>query len=396
MNAIMAHNSFALPHAVIDRTALQIAMETGIHAVEKRGSYPILSNVRLTGDGNTLFVTTTDLDMEIVSAIPAAADAGFDITVTAHILRDLLKKAPAAEFVAFSQPEIVESKGSDVFDGQAGVEFDAVAYHISAIHPGDFPTFKAPSHNEARHFTLPGETLRDALDNVAFAISNEETRYYLNGVYMEVRDGNLVFVATDGHRLCKQVLTAPEGAEGMPGAILPKKLVYTLQKLWDKKNTPDSVSLSVEQSRVRIQFGNVTITSKAIDGTFPDYQRVIPRNNDKAASIEIATLQKALEAVTVIAAPKGSKAVKFDFSDSGVTMTFRNPDQGTATTTIDAEVGFSDGLVIGFNAKYVGEFLKNLKGGSETITLTFNDAGSPTLITSDREGWLGVLMPMRV
>lgn len=426
MNAILASNPSALPSAVVDRAAMQKAIETVLHTVERRNTYPILCNVRLTGDGNTLFITGTDTDMEIVAAVPAAADAGLDMTLPAHLLKDLLKGAPKDDMVAIGQPEVVTKErhgGTHIdpetnervptmvpylaYDDFAHIEFDAVDYQVEPTHPESWPEMKALSHNEARRFTLPGATFLAALDAVAFAISSEETRYYLNGAYLHHTPANgverynghhgfLDLVTTDGHRLSRQTIDAPEGCEGMPGVILPKKLVYTLQKLWKGKNTPEQVSVEVTEEKVRVQFGDTTITSKVIEGSFPDYHRVTPQHNDKPMTVAIAALQEAIKAVSVIASERGGKAVKFEIEAGNLTLSVLNPNQGRAVTTIDAEVGFDDGLEIGFNAKYLNDFLANVKGESETVTFTFNDSGSPTLVTCDREGWLGVQMPMRV
>ena len=395
MNAILASNPFALPSALVDRAAVQKAVETALHTVEKRNTYPMLSHVRLTGDGSTLFVTGTDLDMEIVVAVPAAADIGLDLTMPAHMLKDLLKKAPKADMVAITPPDTDEE--------QAHVEFDTVDYQVATLDPTDWPSLAGPSHNEARRFTLSGETILAALDAVAFAISNEETRYYLNGAYLchtpangvqryNGHHGYLDVVATDGHRLARQTVEAPEGCEGMPGVILPKKLIYTLQKLWKGKNTPEFVTAEVTDERVRFQFEDTTVTSKVVQGTYPDYHRVTPKHNDKPMSVSVSALREALKALSII----GGKAVKFEIGSDGLTLSMQNAESGRAVTTIDADAEFDGGLEIGFNAKYLDDFLANVNGESETLTLNFSDMAGPALVTCEREGWLGVLMPMRV
>lgn len=392
MSAILATLPHVLPSALIDRASLAEAMETVILAAEKRNTYPTLSNVRLTGDGNTLFVTTTNLDMEIVVAIPAAADRDLDLTVPAHTLRDLLKKAPASDMVSVRQPG-TNAKGE--FDDFADVEFDTVVYQIAALAASNFPDFKGPSHNAAYRFTVPGETILAALDAVSFAISNEETRYYLNGVFIGDRGDGLTFVATDGHRLAKQVLAMPDGGNGMGDAILPKGLVSAVQKLWKGKKCPDTVSVEIDDKAVRFQFGDATVTGKLIDGTFPDFDRVVPKSNDKLITLSISALQDALKAVSVIASERGGKAAKFEFSGNNLTLTVNNPDQGRAVTSIDADIDFEGEFEIGFNIRYVNELLANLKGEADELIVEFNDAGSPAVFKSSRDGWTGVLMPMR-
>jgi len=395
--------------ALVDRKALARAVDIAANVVERRNANPILANLKLTGNGSTLFVTGTDAEIEIAVSVPAAADIHFGVTVPAHTLRDLAKKAPDCEFVGFTAAE-VETKHKTKYEYNpetrkneeitldetyeecvtpAVVDFEKVNYKLNARPVSEFPAFTMrPSHT----FTIDGAVLLDALNAVSIAISTEETRYYLNGVYFHVADGKLCMVATDGHRLCKQEFEAVDGCEGMPGVIIPRKTVALLERLWKGKNCPESVKVDVSETRIRFTFGDVAINSSLIDGTFPDYNRVIPLYNDKMATFGAAGMIEAIKAVTVISSERGL-AVKFEFGNGNVHLAVNNPDSGSAHTDFACEYQ-ADALEIGLNARYAIDMLET--AGSETVTFAMAEAGSPIVITGERKGWTGVIMPMRV
>lgn len=395
--------------ALVDRKALGRAVDIATTVVEKRNTLPILSNLKLTGNGSTLFVTGTDCDIEIAVSIAAAADAHFGVTVPAHTLKDLVKKAPDCEFVAFTAAEIeTQNRKSRTWNSEtrdydeveldetfeecvtpAVIDFEKVNYKLKALPASDFPVLEMqPSHS----FTLRGAVILDALNAVSIAISKEETRYYLNGVYFHAPDNALCMVATDGHRLCKQEFSLADGCNGMPGVIIPRKTVALLEKIWKGKNCPDSVKVDVSETRIRFTFGDVVITSKVVDGTFPDYGRVIPAYNDKKATFNTAGMIEAVKAVTVITSERG-RAVKFEFGKDTVHLSCNNPDSGSAHSDFACEYA-DDESEIGLNYLYLIDMLNT--AGSEEVTFAMADAGSPVLITGEREGWLGVIMPMRV
>ncbi|CDX26790.1 DNA polymerase III subunit beta [Mesorhizobium plurifarium] len=388
--------SLAPATAVVDRAALTRALDFIANVVERRNTIPILSNVMLAASDNGLVVTGTDLDIEISVAVSGAIDSHFALTLPAHTLRDLLKRASASEFVGFTSPNL-----SDDDAWAATVDLEKVKYQLQMLPVADFPSlhYGASSHC----FSVPGADLVDGFGGVAMAISTEETRYYLNGVYLHHVEpraidryhgdlGALRMVATDGHRMCRQDLTASEGMAGMPGVILPRKTVALLQKLLKGKACPATVDIGVNETKMRFSFDGVTITSKLIDGSYPDYQRVIPTNNDKPATFKSAELAEGIRSVSLISSAR-NRGVKLDVSADACRLTAHDVDNGTAVAEIAATYA-GDSLEIGFNPSYLQAFIDTAE--SETITLTLADAGSPTLITGDRKGWLGVLMPMRV
>lgn len=383
MNTNLA--TVALPSALIERAAMTRAVEIAANATEKRShTLPILSNVLLRGDGQTLFVTATDMDIELTVAVPAAADHSFATTVPAHLLKDLLKGAPKADYVSITAPD-AES---------ASLDFERANYNLAALPVSDFPAL--PPGTMSHNFVLAGADLFAAMSSVEAAVSKEETRYYLNGIYVHAvtphgrNHPELRFVATDGHRMMRHDLTAPDGAVDMPGCIIPTKTVKLLLKLMKGKTCPESVEVEVSDSMVRFSFDGITILSKIVEGTYPDYERVTPKNNDKIATFSAKSLLEGIKAVSVIASERGGKAVKFVMADGTCTLSVLNPDHGTATTAIAIDQTSDFGLEIGFNARYLTDLV------NDAITFAFNDAGAPTLITGAREGWLSVLMPMRV
>lgn len=371
--------------ALIERAALTRAVDIASYAVEKRNRIPILSNVSIRGYGETAVVTGTDLDIEIAVTIPAAADREFGTTLPAHLVKDLAKKAPNSEFVAITTGEAKDS-----------LDFERAKFDLQPLPFKDFPELYFDTETNA--FTMKGEEFFSMIEGTMDAVSKEETRYYLNGIYFHVlSDGNrrtIAAVATDGHRLYKQEFEMPFGSDEMPGVIIPRKMVDILEKLMRGKKCPESVTIAVSETKIRVSFDGVVITGKTIDGTFPDYQRVVPRYNSKLAGIKASDLIEGVETVSLISSERG-KAVKFEMSEGNCRLVVNNPESGSATMDVACHYS-SDPMEVGFNAKYLISALKDASASCDTVTLHMEDSGSPMLITSDREGWSACIMPMRV
>jgi DNA polymerase-3 subunit beta len=267
------------------------------------------------------------------------------------------------------------------------------SFRLQSLPQSDFPELTAGAFTHS--FRIDAQALKRLIDRTQFAISTEETRYYLNGIYFHAieSDGALKLraVATDGHRLARAELEAPSGTEGMPGIIIPRKTVAELQKLVDAPDTVVSVELS--DAKIRFTVGSVVLTSKLIDGTFPDYQRVIPSGNDKKLTISRQEFAASVDRVSTISSERG-RAVKLSIADGQLTLTVNNPDSGSATDELAADYD-ADPIDIGFNSKYLLDITSQLSGSDAVFMLA--DAGSPTLVrdTGD-EDVLYVLMPMRV
>ncbi|MEW4447766.1 DNA polymerase III subunit beta [Qipengyuania sp. JC766] len=373
--------------ATIERATLLRCLSHVQSVVERRNTIPILSNVLIEADTDgSLKVTATDLDLQVVERMDAAKveDAGA-ITVSAHLLFDIARKLPEGSQVSL---ETAENR-MDIKAGRARFKLPTLPRDdFPVIVEGDLPT----------SFELPAKTLAELIDRTRFAISTEETRYYLNGIFFHVADDDgpvLKAAATDGHRLARYTLAQPEGAEGMPDVIVPRKAVAELRKLLEE-SMDKQVRIDLSASKVKFSVGGeggVVLTSKLIDGTFPDYSRVIPTGNDKLLKIDPHSFHEGVDRVATIATEK-TRAVKMGLDKDRVTLSVTSPDNGTATEEISAEYG-SEGFEIGFNANYLKDILGQID--SDTVELHLADPGAPTLIRKDEKSpALYVLMPMRV
>jgi DNA polymerase-3 subunit beta len=366
----------------IERSAFLKALNHVQSVVERRNTIPILSNVLIQAGDGGVRLTATDLDIEIVESVPADVSRKGSATVPAHMLYDIVRKLPDGAQLELDQ-------GPDA--GRVGVFAGRSRFSLQALPPEDFPDLAAGEFGNT--FTLAIEDLRGLIEKTRFAISTEETRYYLNGIYLhEVVAGPLLrAVATDGHRLAQAQVARPDGASGMPGVIVPRKTVLELVKLADGGEGDVEVALS--SSKIRFTVGDLVLTSKLIDGTFPDYERVIPRNNDKTLDVDTKIFAEAVDRVSTISMEKG-RAVKLTIAGGKVTLSVNNPDSGSAEEEIAATYD-ADPIDIGFNARYLLDVAGQVK--ADHIVFQLADAGSPTIVRDPNDDQaLYVLMPMRV
>jgi DNA polymerase-3 subunit beta len=372
----------------VERAALLRSLGHVHRVVERRNTIPILSNVLLRSDtganGAGLRLKATDLDIEVTETVPADIARAGATTVPAHVIYDIVRKLPEGAQVS------LETTGDA---GQMQIRSGRSRFMLQALPESDFPDLAAGEM--PFRFSLPPADLKRLIDKTQFAISTEETRYYLNGIYFHTLETGgatvLRAVATDGHRLARVEIEAPQGADGMPGVIVPRKAVAEIQKLVE--TTEENVGVELSSSKVRLTFGGVVLTSKLIDGTFPDYQRVIPSGNDKRLTVERADFAKAVDRVSTISSERG-RAVKLALNERRLMLSVNNPDSGSATEELEVDYEATP-LDIGFNARYLLDITSQLDG--DTALFKLADPGSPTLI-QDREGSpaLYVLMPMRV
>jgi len=369
---------------VIERGELLRALGHVTSVVERRTTIPILSNVLLRAKDQQLSFKATDLEREVVEGVGADVGAAGAVTVPAHILHDIVRKLPDGSEVEIKSEG--EKERLTITAGQA-------RFALQTLSPEDFPDVAA---GEMTHsFDMAAADLKRLIEKTRFAISTEETRYYLNGIYLHTAKsgGNeaLRAVATDGHRLAQVELELPKGASGMPGVIVPRKTVHELHRLIEASG--DTVHVSVSQSKIRFQIGTVTLTSKLIDGTFPDYERVIPQGNDKVLKVPNAEFMSAVDRVSTIASERG-RAVKLNIAPDKLVLSVNNPDGGSATEEIGVEYG-NQPLEIGFNARYLLDIAGQLEGDEASFML--NDPASPTMVRdAGDQSALYVLMPMRV
>ncbi|WP_417309139.1 DNA polymerase III subunit beta [Devosia sp.] len=352
--------------------------------VERRNTYPILANVLLKAGEGTLDLRATDLDIEVTESVPAMVETPGTTTVPAHTLYEIVRKLADGAEVR------LETSGSD----QLLLSSGRSRFHLACLAPDSFPDLKSGNFSHA--FQVPVAALRELIERTQFAISNEETRYYLNGIYLHTLEVNgaptLRAVATDGHRMARADADAPEGAAGMAGIIVPKKTVSEVQKLLD--GAEGDVAVEVSETKIRFTLGSVVLLSKLIEGTFPDYDRVTPKNNDKQMNVDKASFATAVDRVSTIASDRGGKAVKLSANQGQLELSVTNPDHGTASEELAVEFE-TDGFEIGFNARYLLDIIGQIR--SESAVFMFNDAGSPTLVKENGDARaLYVLMPMRV
>ncbi|KQT83909.1 DNA polymerase III subunit beta [Aurantimonas sp. Leaf443] len=371
---------------IIERSNLLKSLAHVHRVVERRNTIPILSNVLLRTEGEALRLKATDLDIEITEGVPALGEQEGATTVPAHLLYDIVRKLPdGSEVKLATNPD----------GNQMTVSSGRSNFRLQCLPESDFPDITAGTFSHA--FRMKAGELARLIERTQFAISTEETRYYLNGIFFHTieTEGTLQLraVATDGHRLARAEMDAPSGSEGMPGIIVPRKTVGELQKLLGDCGAEDEIGVELSDSKIRFSIGAVVMTSKLIDGTFPDYQRVIPTGNDKELTLDRQSFSAAVDRVSTISSERG-RAVKLAVGDGQLVLTVNSPDSGTATEEL--AVGYdSDGIEIGFNAKYLLDITGQLSGEEAVFMLA--DPGSPTLIRDGGDArTLYVLMPMRV
>lgn len=368
----------------IERAALLKALGHVQAVVERRNTIPILSNVLIQAEGDQARFTATDLDMEIVEATGAHVERDGLVTAPAHTLYEIARKLPDGADVTLEidsdDPRLMLSAGRSKFN-------------LPALPPGDFPVM--PSEDLAVSFKAPGDQITRLIDKTRFAVSTEETRYYLNGIHMHVadREGRSVLraVATDGHRLALAETTLPQGAEGMAAIIVPRKAVNEIKRLLE--DASEDVTVSVSEGKIRFDFGAAILTSKLIDGSFPDYERVIPRGNDKIMRVDRAPFAQAVDRVATISQEK-SRSIKLSMASGQVTLAVNNPESGQASEELSADYSSED-MHIGFNARYLLDVASQI--GGDEVVFEFNDSASPTRVTDSGDPDAEyVLMPLRV
>ena len=368
----------------IERSTLLRSLTHVQGVVERRTTIPILSNVLLQASGSKLGLTATDMDLAIIEGVSADVGQDGSTTVPAHTLYDIVRKLPEG-----SQVE-VRAGGEQ---GQLEIRSGRSKLSLTTLPGEDFPVMS--EGDLPYQFTVAASVLRRLIDRTRFAMSTEETRYYLNGLYLHAAEAGgsnvLRIVATDGHRLARVEVALPDGASGMPGVIVPRKAVGEIYKLIEEVEADIEISLS--ETKIRFAFGDAVLTSKLIDGTFPDYDRVIPFGNDKTLAVKRDEFVKAVDLVSTISTEK-SRAIKLSLDDGNLVLTATSPEAGSAREELD--VNYNDGpLEIGFNSKYLMDITQQIEGDDAKFILS--DGASPTLVQdmSDTSA-LYVLMPMRV
>ncbi|SFD67139.1 DNA polymerase III subunit beta [Roseivivax sediminis] len=368
----------------MERATLLKAVSQAQSVVERRNTIPILANVLIEADGEGVQFRATDLDIEVVDKAVAQVERAGATTVSAVLLHEIVRKLPDGALVSLTE------------DGAAGrmtVEAGRSNFSLATLPKEDFPVMASSEY--AANFSAKASVLRRLFDKSKFAISTEETRYYLNGVYMHIADGEdaraLRCVATDGHRLARIDSEVPSGAEEMPGVIVPRKTVGEMRKLLEDDDM--DIAVSVSETKVRFATPDITLTSKVIDGTFPDYSRVIPQNNTKRLEVDAGEFAKAVDRVATVSSER-SRAVKMQLDEDRLILSVNAPDSGAAEEELAVAYG-DERLEIGFNAKYLLEIASQVD--RENAVFLFNSSGDPTLMREGNDtSAVYVVMPMRV
>ncbi|MCT4609266.1 MAG: DNA polymerase III subunit beta [Pelagimonas sp.] len=368
----------------IERATLLRAVAQAQSVVERRNTIPILANVLIEAEGNDVIFRATDLDIEVLDKAPAQVERAGGTTVSAVTLHEIVRKLPDGALV-----ELTEDSAA----GRLTVAAGRSNFSLATLPKEDFPVMASSEYSS--NFSIKAAVLRRLFDKSKFAISTEETRYYLNGVYMHVSDADgarvLRCVATDGHRLARIDADLPDDASDMPGVIVPRKTVGELRKLLDDDDM--DIAVSVSETKVRFATPDITLTSKVIDGTFPDYTRVIPQGNSRKLEVDASEFAKAVDRVATVSSER-SRAVKLQLDEDRLILSVNAPDSGAAEEELAVAYG-DERLEIGFNAKYLLEIASQVD--RENAVFMFNSSGDPTLM---REGTdttaVYVVMPMRV
>jgi DNA polymerase III subunit beta len=352
--------------------------------VEKRGTIAVLSNVKIEAKDDHVSLTATDMDLAMVEKVPATVGKAGSTTVPAHMLYDIVRKLPDGAQIELS------TSGDG---GKVAIRSGQSRFSLGCLPIEDFPVMS--EGDLAHNFTLKSADCKALVEKPSFAISTEETRYYLNGIYLHAAGNGkgkaLRAVATDGHRLARIELALPAGADGMPGIIIPRKAIYELKKLLEEGEGDVQVSLS--DTKIRFVYGNAVLISKLIDGNFPDYERVIPTGNDKIMEVDCKLFTQAVDRVSVISSEK-SRAIKFHLENGKLTLSAISPEHGTASEEIDVKFS-APTLEIGFNSRYLLDMMTQIEG--DTAQFLLNDGASPAIVRDTADvGSLYVIMPMRV
>lgn len=370
----------------VDRTILLKALAHIQSVAEKRNTIPILANVLIEVQDGQMTLTATDMEIAIVETIQAESLENGAVTAPASVLYEIVRKLPDSAIIELTHTSI---------DMPLSLRAGKYVTSLNVLDVEEFPSMT--SGDFPHNFQISTEVLRKLIEQTRFAISTEETRYYLNGIYFHItnseNENKLCAVATDGHRLAKVECTMPEGAKNIPGVIIPRKTIYEIYKLLEEAE--ENIQIMLSDTRIQLNFGSVTLTSKLIDGTFPEYERVIPKNNTKVLRVGKQDFATAVARVAAISMER-SRPVKLSLDNNSLVLSASSVDQGNAKEELDgSQVQYeSTPLEIGFQARYLNDITDQIDNQVEFILA---DNSAPTIVRDvDDPSALYVLMPMRV
>lgn len=362
----------------INREQLLKPLQQVASVVERRQTLPVLSNVLLEVSGGRLSLTGTDLELELVARLDLGADAqDGETTVPARKLVDICKSLPAEADIK------VESDGERLL-----IKSGRSRFTLSTLPANEFPNLEEES--EGTGFSIPPATLRQLIDRTAFSMAQQDVRYYLNGMLFELGDNKLRTVATDGHRLA-MCDAEVEGLKDKAQVILPRKGVMELSRLLG--DAAGDVQVTVGKNHVRILAGEITFTSKLVDGKFPEYDRVVPKNSQRLITADRETLKQALGRVAILSNEK-YRGIRIQLADGSLSIQANNPEQEEAEEEVSVDYAGGE-LEIGFNVSYLLDVMNTLQG--EAVEIALGDSNSSALMADP--SWrnaIYVVMPMRL
>ncbi len=374
-------------HFSIEKKHFKSLVKPAIAATEKRASIPILGYILLSANEDELKASGTDMDIYISTKRESQTiEENGEVCIPASILSDILEKMPDGIVTCIKNDE----KHTLQITGQGGKP----RFVLKTMDPENYPEFDSgsPTHT----FTIDKLIIDSIVGKTAYAVSKEETRYYLNGIYLHHNEGELIAAATDGHRLAQKKNIMPEltkgHAEDMPSIIIPIKTVKAIK---DLHAADGYMAIGISKEKIKVTTENQELTSRLIDGTYPDYERVIPTDNDITIPVNKTQLENAIACAAILSS--ASNGIKLHFTDNKLFVTSSSIEGHIAEDNVLLAEQCASSIEIGTNNKYLSKAINTFNG--EEILFQMSDSNSPIIITSETEediGYLSVLMPMRV
>ncbi|MGB5328140.1 MAG: DNA polymerase III subunit beta [Gammaproteobacteria bacterium] len=362
----------------IKREDILAPLQQVIGAVERRQTLPILGNVLLKSTSGDLSLTATDLEIEMVASITAKGSDDFQTTIPARKLLDICKALPDSSDINFT-----------VDDSRVSLTSARSRFTLASLPAKDFPGLDEITTLQS--FSIPQNQLKSLFDKTSFAMAQQDVRYYLNGILMEISPGKIKLVATDGHRLALSEIALETGVNEDKQIIIPRKAVLELSRLLESGDSSANCILS--QNHLRVETNSLVFTTKLIDGKFPDYQRVIPVDGNKIMEVDRETLKQSMSRIAILSNEK-YRGIRLTLSSGNLSIQANNPDQEEAEEELQVDYTESN-MEIGFNVTYLIDVLNVLN--SEKVQIKLKDSNSSAIISdSQDDSSLYVVMPMRL
>ena len=362
----------------IKREDILAPLQHVIGAVERRQTLPILGNVLLKSTGGDMTLTATDLEIEMVARIASAGTDDFQTTIPARKLLDICKALPDSSAIKFT-----------IDENRVSLTSARSRFSLASLPAKDFPGLDEIEGQQS--FSIPQNQLKSLFDKTSFAMAQQDVRYYLNGILMEITAEAIKLVATDGHRLALSEVKLDTGVDEERQIIIPRKAVLELSRLLESGDSLANCVLS--QNHLRVETNSLVFTTKLIDGKFPDYQRVIPVDGNKTMEVNRETLKDSMSRIAILSNEK-YRGIRLTLSSGNLSIQANNPDQEEAEEELQVDYTETD-MEIGFNVTYLIDVLNVLK--SEKVQIKLKDSNSSAIISDSQDDTsLYVVMPMRL